>query len=306
MKKTTKKKICVLGGAGFLGSHIVDRLIAEDHKVVVMDNLSSGKRENVNKEADFGKADILNYSELLTCMNGCDTVFHLAAIPRVRYSEEHPMETHEANVTGTLNVLLAAKEAGIKKIVFASTSAIYGDMGKDRYEQIPQSPYAIQKKLCEEYMMFYSRKFEIPIYALRIFNAYGTRCNPDSEYSLVIPKFIKKIKAGETIEIYGNGNQSRDFVHVSDIADAFVKCMNHNNKETEYWYNNIDIGTGKDTSINQLISILSNELGEIKIKFVEPKPCEARRTIADLHPAQVVIRWKPKKLLIDGIKEMIQ
>lgn len=215
-------KIICTGGAGFIGSHLVDKLIDLGHKVAVLDNLSTGKLENLNPKAKFTKGSINdNY------IYNADYVFHLAAIPRVPYSVKYPEETHETNIDGTLKVLLGARKSKVKKVIFASSSSVYGDQELPLRENMishPVSPYAFHKLVGEGYMRLFNEVYGLPTVSLRFFNVYGLRADPNSEYSLVIAKFLKLKKEGKPLPIYGDGEQTRDFTYVDDlVAEMEVK-----------------------------------------------------------------------------------
>jgi len=206
-------KFIVTGGAGFIGSHLTDALITQGHDVVVVDNLYAGKKENINRKAKLKKVDIRKYEKLLPIFQGADGVFHLAAIPRVPVSIINPLETTEVNVQGTLNVFWAAKNAGVKRVVYASSSSVYGNQRTlplvETMTPKPVSPYALQKHVGEEFARLFKELYSFPIISLRFFNVYGPRVDLNSEYSLVIGKFLKQRMDGKPLTILGDGNQSR-------------------------------------------------------------------------------------------------
>ena len=299
--KNPYMKILVTGGAGFIGSHLVDLLIKEGHEVTVYDNLDSGKKENINPKAILEYKSICDLPSLIEASKNCDMIFHLAAKPRVLYSIKHPLETHKINVTGTLNVLLAAKANNIKKIVFASSSSVCGNTSnfptKETEPSDPLCPYAAHKAIGEMYMKMFSKLWKMDVAVMRLFNIYGPRCDPHSEYALVISKFIHKIKKGETIEIYGDGGQSRDFTYVADAVKAMYLAKDLKG------FNIINVGGGNPITINQIANRLTKEK---MVKFVNANPGESRKTHADISEAKRLLKWTPKIEIGTGIKECIK
>src|SRR3989338_544048 len=224
-----KEKGVVVGGAGFIGSNVTEDLITKGFEVHVIDNLSGGKRENVNSKAIFHKADIRDFESIKSVIKGARFVFHLAALPRVPYSIEHPVETNEVNVSGTLNVLVAAKEGGVKRVVYSASSSAYGDqkimpLREDMFPH-PKSPYGLQKYVGELYMRLWGEIFGLETVSLRYFNVYGPRLNPDGAYALAIGKFLKQRSEGKPLTIFGDLTQTRDFTHVSDVVRANILAM---------------------------------------------------------------------------------
>jgi len=222
-------RILVTGGAGFIGSHLVDRLIKENHKVVVIDNLTTGKKENVNSQANFHNLDICDFDKIKPLFENIDFVFHLAAIPRVPISVEDPVGTSKVNILGTVNVFKAAIEAKVKRVIFASSSSVYGNQEKlpfkEDMEPNPISPYALQKLVGEQFAKLFTKLYGLPIISLRYFNIYGPRVDFDSDYSLVIGKFLKQKAEGKPLTIFGDGEQTRGFCYVDDVVEANIKAM---------------------------------------------------------------------------------
>ncbi len=286
-------KILCTGGAGFIGSHLVDRLIELGHKVTVLDNLSSGKKENINPKAEFVCHDISD----LWWGGKFDYVFHLAAIPGVPYSMEHPTKTHRVNITGTYNVLKAAKDSGVKKVIFASTAALYGDCSHAMKEDDPIDPkslYAFQKAVGEGYMRLFSEVYGLPTLSLRFFNVYGKRSDPKSPYALVIPIFKKLKKEGKPLTIYGNGEQTRDFIYVSDVVDALIKGM-----ESPVENETINICSGEAISVNRLADLIGGE----RIYSPERKG-DALDTVGNNSKAKTLLGWQPKVMIEEGLEKM--
>ena len=299
MEVFTSKKIICFGGAGFIGSHLVDRLIELGHEVLVMDNLSSGKIENINPKAAFLEKDIKNSftGDPDTDPLNIDYIFHLAAIPRVPYSVERPVETHDANVTGTLNVLEFARKWKVKKVIFASSSSVYGDNAppqKEKMERRPISPYALHKSIGEQYMSLYDTLYGVPTLSLRFFNVYGKRSDPDSPYSLVIGKFLKAKKEGKPLQIYGTGEQSRDFTYITDVVDGLVKAM-----ESPFHNEIINLCNGKNTSINKVAELIGGEK-----EYLPARKGDVFMTLGSPNKAKKLLGWKGKVEIKEGIKLM--
>lgn len=297
------KQILVGGGLGFIGVHLTKLLLKKGYKVTVFDNLRAGKRENLPKGAKFIQGDIRYYNEVKQAMKGCQAVFHLAAIPRVLYSVNHPDETHDVNVNGTLNILHAANEMKVGKVIFASSSSVCGNTKnfptKETEPYAPLCPYALQKATAEISMKMYAELYGIDMTVARFFNVYGSGADVTSEYSLVIGKFIDKLEEDKPIQIYGDGKQLRDFSHVSDVVDGCHKCLKLKG------FNIINLGNGNPVSINQIVKILKKEFPKMKCSHVPAKPGEARKTHADNSKARKLLGWKPKVSIEKGIEKLI-
>lgn len=298
------KKILVTGGAGFIASHIVDKLIKNGDKVVVVDNLSTGREENLNKEAIFYNVDILDDSlRKVFEIEKPDCVIHHAAQIDVQRSIRQPMDDARVNVSGTINILECCKEYNVKKIVYASTAAVYGEpkyLGIDEKHPVaPISYYGISKHTPEHYIKVYSSLYGIKYTILRYANAYGIRQDPKGEGG-VISIFVDKLLEEGTPIIFGTGEQTRDFIYVKDIVEANVLAVSKGD-------NNIfNIGTGVATSINELF----NSMKEIAGAKVEPVYKEARKgdilhSYFDISKAKEMLGWSPKYSLKDGLKETI-
>jgi nucleoside-diphosphate-sugar epimerase len=293
------KRYVVTGGAGFIGSHIVDALIAAGHKVDVIDNLVEGKRENVNPSAELHVADICDYDAIAPIIEGADGVFHLAALPRVQFSIDEPLVANSVNVDGTLSVLTAAMRGKAGKVVFASSAAIYGDeevmpLSEDMPAR-PLSPYALHKYAGEHYCKLFSKLYGLPTACLRFFNVYGPRFDPNGPYALVVGRFLKLRKEGQTITITGDGEQTRDFVHVHDIARANILAMQNDQVKSGEVMN---IGTGKEITVNRLAELIGGPT-----EYVAPR-IEPRRALADNRRAKDLLGWEPIVVLEDGIAEL--
>ncbi|OGN04945.1 MAG: hypothetical protein A2746_01150 [Candidatus Yanofskybacteria bacterium RIFCSPHIGHO2_01_FULL_44_22] len=294
-------KIVVTGGAGFIGSHLVDALVERGFKVHVIDNLSGGKKENVNKKAVLHIADIRNLKEIKPIIRGADYVFHLAALPRVQYSIENPEETHDVNVSGTLNVLLAAKDGGVKRVIYSASSSAYGDQKRmpllENMPAAPKSPYGLQKYIGELYCRLFSEVYGLPTVSLRYFNVYGPRFNPEGPYALVIGKFILQRKLGQPLTITGDGKQTRDFTHVSDVVLANLLAM----ESKKVGHGEVmNIGAGSNTTINKLAKLIGGQSKHIAFRL-EPK-----NTLAGTSLAFKLLGWKPQIKTENGIKQLLR
>ncbi|MEK7586944.1 MAG: NAD-dependent epimerase/dehydratase family protein [Patescibacteria group bacterium] len=293
------KKIIVTGGAGFIGSNLVDELVNLGAEVMVIDNMVSGNRDYLNPKAKFAEVDICNLEVIKPLFLGVDYVFHLAALPRVQYSIEHPLETDLVNVGGTRNVLIAAKEGGVKRVIYSASSSAYGDQEMmpltEDLPANPKSPYGLQKYLGEWYLKTWSQVFGLETVSLRYFNVYGPRFSAEGAYALVIGKFLKQRALGEPLTVTGDGTQTRDFTHVSDVvrANLLAATVSKVGKGEV-----INIGSGKNYSINEIAKIIGGP-----IKYVEAR-LEPHDTLADNSLAKKLLGWVPKESIEKAIKEL--
>ena len=293
------KHYLVTGGAGFIGSNLVDALIKAGHRVTIIDNLTTGKKENLNPKAKFIKADIRDLKKIQPIFKNKDGVFHLAAIPRVQPSIEYPIEPNEVNVTGTLNVLWAAKLAGIKRVVYSASSSAYGNAKKlpltEDMRPGPMSPYGLQKYIGEEYCRLFSFLYGIETVSLRYFNVYGPRMASTGAYMTAIRVFLSQRAAGKPLTVVGDGEQTRDFSHVYDVVRANMLAMNsHKVGKGEV----INIGPGKNYSMNAIAKIIGG-----KIVYLPPR-VEPRDTRADNTLARKLLGWTPKENLPDALNTL--
>lgn len=309
-----KKKVVVTGGAGFIGSNIVRILLKRGYNVRVIDSLLTGRIENLHDvlpDIDFIGGDILDMDFLRKAFDGADYVLHQAALPSVPRSIANPELTHAVNVGGTFNVLLAAKDAKVKKVVLASSSSIYGnrDPGrtihkKEILKPQPLSPYAVTKIIGEGYAKVFSHVYGLPTVSLRYFNVFGHRQNPKSEYAAVIPKFITKILGDEEIVVYGDGKQTRDFTYVDNIVEANILAME--SKEVVLG-ESINIACGDSISILKLINLIGKSLDKKpKVKFAEERPGEVLNSSADISKAKKFLGFEPKVYFKDGLNRTIE
>jgi len=292
-------KILVTGGAGFIGSHLVDRLIERGQGVVVIDNLSTGKKENLNPKADFFCLDIRDFKKIKPIFKGIECVFHLAAIPSVPLSVEDPIKTSQVNTMGTLNVFKAAIDSKVKRIIFASSSSVYGNQKKLplKEEMVPNpiSPYGLQKLVGEKFAQLFTQLYKIPIISLRYFNVYGPRIDFRSDYSLVIGKFLRLKKEGKPLTIFGDGKQTRGFCYIDDVIEANIRAMESKKiKGGEV----INIGGEESYSINYLAQLLGG-----KKKYLAPRKGDPLHTRADITLARRLLNWSPKIDFKEGIQK---
>jgi len=295
-------RIIVTGGAGFIASHVVDAFIKDGHTVGVVDNLSSGKRENINPAAMFFEVDIRDKEKLDEVFDSFkpDIIDHHAAQINVRYSVEDPVYDASVNIIGSLNLLELSRKYQVKRIIFASTGgAIYGDAGGLADESTPTaliSPYGASKRSVEIYLGYYNSVFGLEYVALRYANVYGPRQDPFGEAG-VVAIFSERILSGKPCVIYGDGEQTRDYVYVLDVVNANVKALT----APIGIYN---IGTSKETSVNDLVKILKTVSGlDFPVVYEAPRPGEVRRIALSYERANKLLNWAPGTSLIDGIRE---
>lgn len=298
MAKENKKAV-VTGGAGFIGSHLVDALVERGYEAHVIDNLSAGKKENVNPKAMLHIADICDYEAIAPIIGGATYVFHLAALPRVQYSIEYPAETNKVNVGGTVNVLKAAEKSGVKRVIYSASSSAYGDQPKLPLTEdmcaMPKSPYGLQKYIGELYARMWSEIHGLSTISLRYFNIYGPRYNALGAYALVIGKFLEQRKRGEPMTITGDGKQTRDFTSVKDAVRANIIAAEHPRAFRGEVFN---IGAGDNHSVNQVAEFIGGETKYITARL------EPHDTLADISKAKRELGWEPEVRLPDGIAEL--
>jgi UDP-glucose 4-epimerase len=301
----------VTGGCGFIGSHLSEALCAAGHEVVVFDDLSTGRRENI--AAIIGSVrlvigDVRDFESVLEAACGVDCIFHMAALVSVVESVENPGKVHDINLTGTLNVLRAAAKAGVGRVIFASSCAVYGETQiSPQAESLlpsPQSPYAVSKAASEQYMGVFAHIFGIKAVSLRYFNVYGPRQDPSSVYSGVISRFVMCMGRQKPPTVYGDGGQTRDFVHVDDVVAANLAAMESGNT----WAGEIlNIGTGRATTILELVDILSKALNcNVAPEFAPARPGEVRHSLADNSLAKKLLGFTPKFDIASGIERMLK
>jgi len=297
-----KGKAVVTGGAGFIGSHIADALLENGYEVHVIDNLSGGKKENVPKGAIFHELDILDTAAITPIIAGAVAVFHEAALPRVQFSIDHPLESHKANVDGTLSVLVAARDGMAGKVIYAASASAYGNQEtiplKETMTPTPVNPYGLQKYIGELYLEMFARIYGLKTVSLRYFNVYGPRMDPEGPYGLAVARFLDLSAKGEKLTIVGDGTQTRDFTHVRDVVRANMLALESENVGTGEV---INIGAGNNISVNYLADLVDGGTAE-RVSF--PPRIEAHDSKADTTRAKKLLGWQPEVTIEEGIKEL--
>ena len=282
----------VTGGAGFIGSNLVDRLVNEGHEVIVIDNLSTGKKENLNEEAKFYHKDLteMRRETDFSVFEGVDIVFHLACLARVQLSIENPHLYHDKNVNGLVNVLEGCRKHGVSRLVFSSSSSVYGDAEEvptsENCKLNPMSPYALHKLIGEQYCKLYSELYGIDTVSLRYFNVYGDRQPTEGAYCLVMGIFAGQRLNNQPMTIRGDGEQRRDFTHVDDVVDANIRCMEY--VDVEFKGDVYNIGNGDNRSVNEIADLIDGDRISVQ-PVIEPK-----ETLANYDKANKVLGWSPK------------
>ncbi|MCK4647171.1 MAG: SDR family oxidoreductase [Candidatus Aminicenantes bacterium] len=302
-------KYLITGGAGFIGSHISEELVKRDYEVRIIDNFLTGKKENIASLLDkieLIEGDIKDFKTCQYALEGVDFVLHQAALPSVPRSIKDPLATNENNIRGTLNVLLASREAKVKKVVFASSSSVYGDdthLPKIEGRQgSPLSPYALSKLVGEHYCRIFSRIYGLSTVFLRYFNIFGPRQDPFSQYAAVIPNFITKMLKGEKPIIFGDGEQSRDFTFVSNVVEANILASKAQDVSGEAF----NIACGERTTVNSLANTINEVLNKnIDPVHDEPRPGDVKNSYAEISKARKMLKYEPLVPFNEGLKKTI-
>jgi UDP-glucose 4-epimerase len=300
----------VTGGSGFIGSNIVRRLLERGDRVRVLDNFSSGNRGNLsdfNGEVEIVEGDLRSYERVHAAVRGVDIVFHQGALPSIPRSVQDPLTTNAVNVEGTLNVLLAARDEGVGRVIFASSSSVYGSDGAPpRVESAiphPISPYAVSKLAAESYCVGFSRVYGLETVSLRYFNVFGPNQDPSSQYASVVPRFFSAIQEGRPAPIYGDGSQSRDFTYVDNVVDANLQAA----EATGLGGAVVNIATGRATTVNDLADLVASVLGRPAMKnYLPPRPAEVRDSWASTEKARRLIGFEPRVGLEEGLRRVAQ
>jgi UDP-glucose 4-epimerase len=293
------KKVIVTGGAGFIGSNLVDKLIDKGIEVIIFDDLSTGDVNNINSEAKFYNLDISNlHPRDYSGFKGVDTIFHLAALARVQPSIEDPLPYNKVNVEGTLQMLLLAHYLEVNRFVYSASSSCYGEAKEfptpETHSTNPLSPYGLQKYIGEQYCKMFSEVYNLDTVSLRYFNVYGERMSLEGAYKLVIPIFAKQMIENKPLTINNDGEQRRDFTYVGDVVNANILAATHSNKLNGKSFN---IGNGDNYSVNELADMFGG------IKSYGNKVLEPFQTLADNSKAKSVLKWNPKGDLATWIKK---
>lgn len=302
-------KVIITGGAGFIGSHLVDELIKLGHQVIVIDNFSTGKKENLTKSKN--KILLINESlsidrDLLKAYTkqlvDTDYIYHLAALPRIERSIDDPLGTHRANVAGTLVALELARKLKIKRFIYTSSSSIYGIQKrlplKESFTPNPQNPYAYQKLMGEYYCKIYSQTYNLPVVIFRLFNVYGSRMLSKGSYKLVLTKWLEQKKANQPLIIYGSGNQTRDFTYITDTVRGLIQGMVLN---SNHHYDILNIGGGKQISVKYLAKFFKQP-----VEYSPARPFEEKFKQADISKAKKELNWVPIVSIKEGVLKLLQ
>jgi nucleoside-diphosphate-sugar epimerase len=297
----------VTGGAGFIGSHISETLVKRGHNVRVADSFVTGYRRNIREGVEFLEGDCADPAFAKQIVAGMDYVVHQAAIPSVPRSVERPLESHRANVDGMLQMLLASRDAGVKRLVFAGSSSVYGDTTVlpkvETMEPNPLSPYALQKLMGESYGQMFTRLYGFETVTTRYFNVFGPRQDPGSPYSGVISLFIKALREGTRPVIYGDGEQTRDFTYVTNVVDGVLRAAETPGVGGQVF----NVATNSRISLNQLLDVLKKIFGsDVQPIYKEGRKGDVRDSQADITKAERLLGYKPTVTLEDGLRETVK
>ena len=307
-----KKRILITGGCGFIGSNLVKAYITKGHNVTVIDSLVNGKVCNLGDTANSDKCKIIFNNvvdvDLVSVMKDIDIVHHVAAIPRVKYSVDHPIETTDENITNTVIVLDAARQANVDRVIYSSSSSVYGNTKyfptHESTATNPRSPYALQKYVGEEYCRLYSELYGLDTVSLRYFNVFGPNSFADSQYSAVIPIFIERLTKGKMLMIDGDGEQTRDFTYVDNVVHGNIlaaQCKKKLNGQV------INIACGDNISINALAQRLAKIMEvSYKVRHREPRPGDVKKTQANVMRAKSVLGFEPVVSFDEGLKVTVK
>ncbi len=305
-------KVLVTGGAGFIGSNLSEALLDQGHQVRILDNFSTGRRENLIFQKDYEclhviEGDIRDLEICRQAAKGVDFVFHEAALPSVQRSVEDPLASNSVNVEGTLNVLLAARDGGVKRAIYAASSSVYGDTPtlpkKEEMPPNPLSPYALQKYMGEQYCRLFFQLYGLETVSLRYFNVFGRKQDPASIYSAVIPRFISALVERRSPIIFGDGEQSRDFTYIDNVVRANLLAMSAERLQGEA----INIACGKRISLNQLLGILKEILGSTQPALYEdPRQGDVKHSLADIRKGKEVLNYEPTVGIEAGLKRTVE
>jgi nucleoside-diphosphate-sugar epimerase len=292
-------RVLVTGGCGFIGSHLTDALVRDGYEVRVVDNFANGSRNHLNPDAELIESDIRSLDSIRTAFANVDCVFHTAALPRVMLSIDRPVETDMVNVVGTINVLMAARDAGVRRVIFSGSSSVYGNQPelplRETMPPNPLNPYALQKLTGEQYTRLFHNLFGIETLTLRYFNVYGPRMATEGAYVTVIALFLRERLAGRPLTIDGDGTQTRDFTHVSDVVRANVAAMQCPVGDGRA----LNVGRGAALSVNAVAGLL----GGPRIHRAR-RPGDAMATLADLTETRKILGWEPEIDTAGAIREL--
>ena len=306
MKKTSRKKCMVTGGAGFIGSHLVERLLKDGHQVIVLDNFCTGRRQNLDHVKKFKTLKIVDidiaapYVQLNKYFDQIDWVFHLAARADIVPSIVDPLSYHQSNVDGTVNVLIASQNAKVKRFLYVASASCYGIPKQiptpETADISPQYPYALTKYVGEQYTLHWARVYKLPVVSLRFFNVYGPRSRTSGTYGAVFGTFLAQKLAGKPLTVVGDGNQTRDFTFVTDVVSAMLVAV-----KSDIVGEMFNVGSGGTYSINTLVKLLGGE-----VVYIPKRPGEPDTTLADISKIKRMLNWQPKVTFEEGVKMLLE
>jgi len=305
MHQTERKKVVITGGAGFIGSHLVELLLKENHEVTVIDNFSTGRPENLdhlkeNPDLKLIYADITDFEKTEPIFKDKDWVFHLAALADIVPSIEKPVDYHTSNVDGTFNILQACVKHNIKRFIYSASSSCYGIPDvyptPETTETAPQYPYALTKYMGEQYVMHWGKVYKLPVVSLRLFNVYGTRSRTSGTYGAAFGVFLAQKLAGKPFTVVGDGTQTRDFTYVTDVADAFYTAAN-----SDVCNEIMNVGSGNTYSVNKIVDLLGGE----KV-YIPKRPGEPDCTFADISKIRKLLNWEPQISIEEGVNNLLK
>jgi UDP-glucose 4-epimerase len=302
-------QLLVTGGGGFIGSHLVERLLREGHRVRVLDNFTTGHRRNLApfmEDIDLVEGDLQSYERAHAAVRGCEIVLHQAAMPSVPRSVQDPLTSNASNVIGTLNVLLAARDSDVRRVVFASSSSVYGAMPelpkREALPALPISPYAVAKLAGEGYCRSFSEVYGLETVALRYFNVFGPRQDPLSQYAAVIPNFINAVADDQAPVVFGDGEQSRDFTYVDNVVEANVLAMAAPGVAGRVY----NVASGERISLNALVETIGRVMGRVVTpRYAEPRPGDVKHSMADTSRAQAELGYGVAVGFEDGLARTV-
>ncbi|MHB1537988.1 MAG: SDR family oxidoreductase [Solirubrobacteraceae bacterium] len=302
-------KVLVTGGAGFIGSHLAGRLLQLGHEVRILDNFATGRRSNLaafHGDVEVVEGDVQSAERAYTAVRGCELVFHQAALPSVPRSIQDPLTSNASNVTGVLNVMLAARDSGVRRVLYASSSSVYGSNPQlpksEEMTPLPISPYAVAKLAGEGYCRAFGEVYGLETVAIRYFNVFGPRQDPRSQYAAVIPNFITALLGGERPVIYGDGEQSRDFTYVENVVSGNVLAAQAEGVPGRVY----NVACGRRITLNELCGELRDLIGsEIEPRYAPARAGDVKHSLADISAARADLGYEPEVLLRDGLARTI-